>query len=79
MTKRDYQKRAFKTLRLHRMSALNCAEKYGIETAVISLYSIEGYIEALFDMDIISDNTYDVLNTWLMNLSRYIHDNYNYK
>lgn len=79
MTKRDYQRRAFNKLRLHRNSALSCAEKYGIETALISMYSIDGYIESLFDMDIISDNTYDVLNTWLRNLSRYIHNNYDYK
>lgn len=79
MTKRDYQRRAFDTLRLHRGSALRCAEKYGIETAEISLHSIDGYIEALFDTDIITDNTYDVLNAWLRNLSRYIHNNYSYK
>lgn len=75
MTKRDYQRRAFKNLRVKKEIALKSSE-YNISCGYITIHEIEGFIECLFDMDIITTNTYHVLNSWKRSLAEYIENNY---
>ena len=69
-------KKARYTLELKKEEAINCAEDYGTSVSRLVIFELDGYIECLLDMKIITSNGYLLLSRWVRNLRNYLEDNY---
>lgn len=64
------------TLEMKKEGAIRCAEEYGTCVSMLAIHDLNGYIECLLDMHIISCNGYLLLSKWVRELENYLDDNY---